>query len=169
MSLYSRHWITFESCKCYIQRKEKSLQHGLSHFVEGCCSSCYMEDALFQGQDWFYFFFSEISKMAYQQIMLINLCYRLGRNPERETMHTYAKPVKVLSAIWFLATGTFQRDDLEIAGMLQPALSRIIPTVLDASFIHFPYTKAQLAHAKQLPCKGQLSQHQLIEQQKYSK
>lgn len=92
-----------------------------------------------------------ISRFRLPRHVLINLCNNLEASLKRETRRSNAipVPVQVLATLGFLATGTFQREIGDRAGVSQPTISRTMPAVLAAikslsrTYIQFPYNDAQ--------------------------
>lgn len=88
-----------------------------------------------------------ISRFRLPRPILLYLCNILEPNLTRPTQRSHAIPahLQVLSVLGFLATGTFQREIADRAGISQPSMSRILPTVLTGinnlmpEYIQFPY------------------------------
>uniref|UniRef100_A0A3B4VC25 Putative nuclease HARBI1 n=1 Tax=Seriola dumerili TaxID=41447 RepID=A0A3B4VC25_SERDU len=92
-----------------------------------------------------------ISRFRLPRHVIIELCNNLDARLKRETRRSNALPVpvQVLATLGFLATGTFQREIGDRAGVSQPTISRTMPAVLAAikslsrKYIRFPYNDAQ--------------------------
>ncbi|KAL6466678.1 hypothetical protein MHYP_G00244820 [Metynnis hypsauchen] len=74
-----------------------------------------------------------ISRFRFPRAVLLELCAELGPVLEREAARSRASPVplQVLTALGFLATGSFQRGLADRSGISQSSLSRAMPAVLD--------------------------------------
>ncbi|KAL6457326.1 hypothetical protein MHYP_G00342890 [Metynnis hypsauchen] len=74
-----------------------------------------------------------ISRFRFPRAVLLELCAELGPVLEREAARSRALPVplQVLTALGFLATGSFQRELADRSGISQSSLSRAMPAVLD--------------------------------------
>ncbi|KAL6481077.1 hypothetical protein MHYP_G00091570 [Metynnis hypsauchen] len=74
-----------------------------------------------------------ISRFRFPRAVLLELCAELGPVLERDTARSRALPVplQVLTALGFLATGSFQRELADRSGISQSSLSRAMPAVLD--------------------------------------
>lgn len=91
-----------------------------------------------------------ISRFRLPRHVLVGLCQKLEPHLKRETRWSNALPVsvQVLTTLGFLATGTFQRELADRAGISLPTISRTMPTVLAAikslsrDHIRFPYDNA---------------------------
>ncbi|KAL6468330.1 hypothetical protein MHYP_G00240070 [Metynnis hypsauchen] len=107
-------------------------------------------DFLAHDDDWL------ISHFRFPRAVLLELCAELGPVLEREAARSRASPVplQVLTALGFLATGSFQRELADRSGVSQSSLSRAMPAVLDgvicmsARYIKFPYDAADQANIK---------------------
>ena len=129
--------------------------------LEDIANGLIRNERVFRDDDWL------ISRFRFPRAILLELCTELGRSLERETArsHTLPVPIQVLTTFGFLATGAFQRELADRSGMSQSALSRTIPSVLNAiirisaRYIQFPYgvgvnqanIKAQFAVIAGLP------------------
>ncbi|KAL6458637.1 hypothetical protein MHYP_G00321090 [Metynnis hypsauchen] len=84
-------------------------------------------DFLAHDDDWL------ISCFRFPRAVLLELCAELGPVLEREAVRSRASPVplQVLTALGFLATGSFQRGLADRSGISQSSLSRAMPAVLD--------------------------------------
>ncbi|KAL6478454.1 hypothetical protein MHYP_G00142890 [Metynnis hypsauchen] len=84
-------------------------------------------DFLAHDDDWL------ISRFRFPRAVLLELCAELGPVLERDTARSRASPVplQVLTALGFLATGSFQRELADRSGISQSSLSRAMPAVLD--------------------------------------
>ncbi|KAL6474794.1 hypothetical protein MHYP_G00158340 [Metynnis hypsauchen] len=84
-------------------------------------------DFLAHDDDWL------ISRFRFPRAVLLELCAELGPVLEREAARSRALPVplQVLTALGFLATGSFQRELADRSGISQSSLSRAMPAVLD--------------------------------------
>ncbi|KAL6491526.1 hypothetical protein MHYP_G00018710 [Metynnis hypsauchen] len=84
-------------------------------------------DFLAHDDDWL------ISRFRFPRAVLLELCAELGPVLEREAARSRASPVplQVLTALGFLATGSFQRELADRSGISQTSLSRAMPAVLD--------------------------------------
>ncbi|KAL6472422.1 hypothetical protein MHYP_G00186100 [Metynnis hypsauchen] len=87
----------------------------------------YHYDFLAHDDDWL------ISRFRFPRAVLLELCAELGPVLERDTARSRASPVplQVLTALGFLATGSFQRELADRSGISQSSLSRAMPAVLD--------------------------------------
>ncbi|KAL6467905.1 hypothetical protein MHYP_G00235820 [Metynnis hypsauchen] len=107
-------------------------------------------DFLAHDDDWL------ISRSRFPRAVLLELCAELGPVLEREAARSRALPVplQVLTALGFLATGSFQRELADRSGISQSSLSRAMPAVLDgiicmsARYIKFPYDAVDQANIK---------------------
>ncbi|KAL6461017.1 hypothetical protein MHYP_G00309950 [Metynnis hypsauchen] len=84
-------------------------------------------DFLAHDDDWL------ISRFRFPRAVLLELCAELGPVLEREAARSRASPVplQVLTALGFLATGSFQRGLADRSGISQSSLSCAMPAVLD--------------------------------------
>ncbi|KAL6470533.1 hypothetical protein MHYP_G00216520 [Metynnis hypsauchen] len=84
-------------------------------------------DILAHDDDWL------ISSFRFPRAVLLELCAELGPVLEREAARSRASPapLQVLTALGFLATGSFQRELADRSGISQSSLSRAMPAVLD--------------------------------------
>ncbi|KAL6459042.1 hypothetical protein MHYP_G00325140 [Metynnis hypsauchen] len=84
-------------------------------------------DFLAHDDDWL------ISRFRFPRAVLLELCAELGPVLEREAARSRASPVplQALTALGFLATGSFQRELADRSGISQSSLSRAMPAVLD--------------------------------------
>ncbi|KAL6478452.1 hypothetical protein MHYP_G00142870 [Metynnis hypsauchen] len=84
-------------------------------------------DFLAHDDDWL------ISRFRFPRAVLLELCAELGPVLERDTARSRASPVplQALTALGFLATGSFQRELADRSGISQSSLSRAMPAVLD--------------------------------------
>ncbi|KAL6490094.1 hypothetical protein MHYP_G00004390 [Metynnis hypsauchen] len=84
-------------------------------------------DFLAHDDDWL------ISRFRFPRAVLLELCAELGPVLERDTARNRASPVplQVLTALGFLATGSFQRELADRSGISQSSLSCAMPAVLD--------------------------------------
>ncbi|XP_049898042.1 putative nuclease HARBI1 [Epinephelus moara] len=108
------------------------------------------EDFLAHDDDWL------ISRFRLPRALLLDLIAELSPILERPTHRNRAIPahIKVLTALGFLATGSFQRELSDRSGISQPSLSAALPAVLDgiiqmtSRYIRFPYTVVEQANSK---------------------
>lgn len=87
-----------------------------------------------------------ISRFRLTRPVLLQLCNSLeDLNHHTQRSHPIPSHVQLLCTLGFLATGTFQREIADRAGISQPSLSRVMPRVLNGiirlipEFIKFPY------------------------------
>ncbi|XP_062295779.1 putative nuclease HARBI1 [Scomber scombrus] len=89
--------------------------------------------------------------------VLLDICNLLQPNLTKETRRSDPVPshVQVLTVLGFLATGTFQREIGDRAGVSQSSVSRALPSVikglitLSPRYIRFPYTAVDQLQIKQ--------------------
>lgn len=97
-----------------------------------------------------------LSRFRFPRAVLLDICAELQPFLERHTQRSHALPVptQVLTTLGFLATGTFQRELADRAGMSQSTLSRTMPAVWDgvirmsSRYIKFPYNAVDQADIK---------------------
>nr|XP_033492081.1 putative nuclease HARBI1 [Epinephelus lanceolatus] len=87
-----------------------------------------------EGEEWL------MSRFRLPRHVLLELCNSLEPHLQHPTHCSHPVPpqVQVLSTLGFLATGTFQREIADRAGISQPTLSRVIPKVLNGIIRQMP-------------------------------
>ncbi|CAJ1055291.1 hypothetical protein H4Q32_026559 [Xyrichtys novacula] len=95
-------------------------------------------DLLMESDEWL------ISRFRLPRHVLMDLCHNLDAYLRRNTRRSNPSPVQVLTTKGVLATGTFQREIGDRAGVSQPTMSRVMPDMLAAikslsrNYIQFP-------------------------------
>ncbi|CAJ1057880.1 putative nuclease HARBI1 [Xyrichtys novacula] len=108
------------------------------------------EDLLQNTDEWL------MSRFRLPRAILLELCEELRPALERSTARSRAVPVPtlVLGTLGYLATGSFQREMADRAGVSQSTISRAMPTVVDQlirlsnRYIKFPYGAVEQANIK---------------------
>ncbi|CAJ1051921.1 hypothetical protein H4Q32_026559 [Xyrichtys novacula] len=118
------HCLSFDSCQ--ISADLLLLEEYAQVRREQVFRDC--RDLLMESDEWL------TCRFRLPRQVLLDLCHNSEARLQRDTRQSNALPVpvQVVATIGFLATGTFQREIGDRAGVSQPTMSRVMPDVLAA-------------------------------------